>query len=101
LTPSRESDERSEYGGDEEGMSGNGKRIFTPREQLFEASAEYDSVFKSRPKIALSPVVSPSFVGEDEGEEFSMVGALRGLDDDDDDDVGELGMGMESTPTRR
>jgi hypothetical protein len=110
LTPSRESDEHSEYPNDrseyldEEGRSGTGKRIFTPREQLFEASAEYDSVFKSRPKIALSPVLSPSCL-EDEGEEFSMVGALRGLDDDYGDDGGELGMGigvgMEGTPTRR
>lgn len=75
-----------------------GKRIFTPREQLFGEGVEYDSVFKSRPKVALSPLLSPSGGGyEDEGEEeFSMVGALRELDDDADDG-GELG----SSPLRR
>lgn len=83
LTPSREDDE------DEQ--SSASKRIFTPREQLFEAGVEYDSVFKSRPRVAHSPLMSPS-VMEDEGEEFSMVGALRELDDE-----GELG----SSPLRR
>lgn len=35
------------------------RRDITPREQLFSPEAEYNSVFKSRPKIALSPVLSP------------------------------------------
>lgn len=72
------------------------KRIFTPREQLFDEGVEYDSVFKSRPKVAHSPLMSPSApdydVDDDDGEEFSMVGALRELDDE-----GELG----SSPLRR
>ena len=38
----------------------------TPPEELFGAGAGYDSVFKSRPKIALSPIPSPSV---DEGSE--------------------------------
>ena len=36
------------------------QRDITPMEQLFSPEAEYDSVFKSRPKIALSPVLSPN-----------------------------------------
>lgn len=82
LSPSRE----------EEDGTGTGKRAITPREQLFEASAEYDSVFKSRPRVAHSPVMSPSLLEGGE-EEMSMIGALRGLDDDE----GELG----SSPLRR
>ncbi|CZT19378.1 uncharacterized protein RCC_05226 [Ramularia collo-cygni] len=35
------------------------RRDLTPREELFDQDAEYASVFKARPKIALSPVLSP------------------------------------------
>lgn len=35
------------------------RRDITPREELFDQDAEYASVFKARPKIALSPVISP------------------------------------------
>lgn len=35
------------------------KRDITPKQSLFEQDAEYASVFKSRPKIAVSPVLSP------------------------------------------
>ncbi|KAI9374043.1 HAUS augmin-like complex subunit 6 N-terminus-domain-containing protein [Aspergillus egyptiacus] len=35
-------------------------RASTPRDQLFEEQADYDSVFRSRPRIALSPVASPA-----------------------------------------
>jgi len=35
------------------------KRDTTPKQSLFEQDAEYASVFKSRPKIAVSPVLSP------------------------------------------
>jgi hypothetical protein len=61
---------------------------------LFDEGVEYDSVFKSRPKVAHSPLLSPSApeYDDDDGEEFSMVGALRELDD-----AGELG----SSPLRR
>ncbi|KAI9865099.1 MAG: hypothetical protein M1813_002418 [Trichoglossum hirsutum] len=49
-----------------------------PREELFSQEADYASVFKSRPKIALSPTFSPAVPGEDEelelpGFESSMV----------------------------
>ncbi|KAJ5407815.1 hypothetical protein N7509_001698 [Penicillium cosmopolitanum] len=66
------------------------RRVFPParrhpQDQLFQEDADYASVFKSRPRIALSPVsspavhVSPSF---DEDEEFDLV-----YDDDDYDDA--------------
>ncbi|KAL5332800.1 HAUS augmin-like complex subunit 6 N-terminus-domain-containing protein [Aspergillus crustosus] len=35
-------------------------RASTPRDELFEDQADYASVFKSRPRIALSPVTSPA-----------------------------------------
>lgn len=60
-------------------------RASTPQDQLFQEDADYASVFKSRPRIALSPVsspavhVSPSF---DEDEEFDLV-----YDDDDYNDA--------------
>lgn len=85
LTPSREADE------DEHGSSRR-ERIFTPTEKLFEANVEYDSVFKSRPKVAHSPpVMTPSV------DDVSMVDALKGLDDDYDD-YDEVGG---SSPLRR
>ncbi|KAJ5087690.1 hypothetical protein N7456_011306 [Penicillium angulare] len=53
--------------------SGNGRSgASTPQDKLFEEDAEYNSVFKSRPRIACSPIsspavhISPSF-DEDEG----------------------------------
>ena len=36
------------------------RRDVTPREKLFESDADYDSVFRARPRVALSPVPSPS-----------------------------------------
>nr|OQO15382.1 hypothetical protein B0A51_18972 [Rachicladosporium sp. CCFEE 5018] len=39
-----------------------GKRDITPREALFEATAEYDSVFRPRPKVKYSPPSSPTRV---------------------------------------
>ncbi|KAL2848798.1 HAUS augmin-like complex subunit 6 N-terminus-domain-containing protein [Aspergillus pseudoustus] len=35
-------------------------RASTPRDELFEEEADYASIFKSRPRIALSPVTSPA-----------------------------------------
>ncbi|KAJ5500925.1 hypothetical protein N7527_012046 [Penicillium freii] len=35
-------------------------RASTPQDQLFEEDAEYASVFKSRPRVALSPISSPA-----------------------------------------
>ncbi|KAK1088368.1 hypothetical protein LTR33_000597 [Friedmanniomyces endolithicus] len=39
--------------------TGGGRRDVTPREQLLSPEAEYDSVFRPRPKIKMSPVSSP------------------------------------------
>lgn len=55
-TPRKQAPRRSSLGVDDAA----GKRVITPRDQLFSPEAEYDSVFKARPKIALSPVPSPS-----------------------------------------
>ncbi|KAF4291382.1 hypothetical protein KXX16_001459 [Aspergillus fumigatus] len=35
-------------------------RASTPRDELFEEEADYNSVFKSRPRVALSPIASPA-----------------------------------------
>ncbi|KAK3075753.1 hypothetical protein LTR53_000691 [Teratosphaeriaceae sp. CCFEE 6253] len=43
----------------EEDATPKGRRDITPREQLFSPEAEYDSVFRPRPKIKTSPVGSP------------------------------------------
>lgn len=52
---------RSTVGVDEHGEAevGMGARKVTPMKDLLSPEAEYSSVFKSRPKIALSPVLSP------------------------------------------
>ncbi|KAK3696856.1 hypothetical protein LTR37_017762 [Vermiconidia calcicola] len=55
-SPGRE--RRSTVGVQEEEGSKK-KRDFTPIEALLSPDAEYDSVFRSRPKIATSPVLSP------------------------------------------
>jgi len=77
LTPSQEID-----GDEDEGFQPRSQRIITPRDQLFEASAEYDSVFKSRPRVAHTPPLSPSVLEHDEDADFSMVGALKELDNE-------------------
>ncbi|TKA31467.1 hypothetical protein B0A50_02314 [Salinomyces thailandicus] len=43
----------------------NGRPV-TPPENLFEPGAEYDSVFKARPRVKMSPVESPSRHGDEE-----------------------------------
>jgi HAUS augmin-like complex subunit 6 N-terminus len=68
----------------------------TPREDLFTTS-DYASVFKSRPKIALSPTFSPSETGtvgrarddvEGDNSLAGMMGELEGDEEDEEDDVG-------------
>lgn len=58
---------------EEEGPASSAGRNITPRDKLFEADAEYDSVFKARPRIAVSPVLSPSVL-EDEEMEMARLG---------------------------
>ncbi|KAM0718669.1 hypothetical protein Q7P37_005740 [Cladosporium fusiforme] len=57
------------------------KRSVTPRDQLLEAT-DHESIFKSRPRVAHSPVVSPSVL-DHEVEDFSMVGALDEFERED------------------
>ncbi|KAK4498976.1 hypothetical protein PRZ48_009487 [Zasmidium cellare] len=54
------------------------QRSITPREKLFEQDAEYASIFKPRPKVALSPVMSPSFVDDSSVENMGMSSPLTG-----------------------
>jgi hypothetical protein len=63
-------------------------RASTPQDQLFEEDAEYASVFKSRPRVALSPISSPAVHVSPSFEDESFV-----LDDEDDDydDIEEWG----------
>ncbi|TIA28175.1 hypothetical protein D6C76_04077 [Aureobasidium pullulans] len=74
-----------------------GTRDTTPRDKLFEQDAEYASVFKSRPKIAMSPGLSPQLDEdmdyiEGEAEDFSF-------EDGGAEDGGEESMiGLQSSP---
>lgn len=53
----------------------------TPRDKLFEQDVEYASVFKSRPKIAMSPVLSPQLdLQMEEAEDFSFEGDADGTE---------------------
>lgn len=53
----------------------------TPRDRLFEQDAEYASVFKSRPKIAMSPVLSPQLdLQMEQAEDFSFEGDADGAE---------------------
>ncbi|KAI8931219.1 hypothetical protein NX059_011568 [Plenodomus lindquistii] len=78
----------------------------TPTEVLFSDKVDYDRVFKSRPKIATSPVFSPAVVGggayEDvgSGEEYEDdVTGIDLADVDAEDDSGEEGWA--ESPSRR
>jgi len=73
----------------------------TPTEQLFSDEVDYDRVFKSRPRIATSPVWSP---GTEPGTEDDDVDGVTGIDlgdvDQDDDEDGFTQNWMDS-PSRR
>ena len=69
-------------------------RDTTPRDELFSQEADYASVFKSRPKIACSPVMSP-VAGEGDLEEVEE--RIRGLEVDDVDED----MDLNSSPLMR
>ncbi|KAL4957448.1 HAUS augmin-like complex subunit 6 N-terminus-domain-containing protein [Aspergillus filifer] len=66
-TPSRQSATPPDYP----------SRASTPRDDLFEDQADYASVFKSRPRIALSPVASPAVHVSPIGN-FDLNGGLDG-----------------------
>ena len=61
------------------------KRDATPTEKLFSEEAEYDSVFKSRPRVALSPVAFTPEVGDGGSDVSALSEGLEG----DDEEVGE------------
>ncbi|KAF2188614.1 hypothetical protein K469DRAFT_660335 [Zopfia rhizophila CBS 207.26] len=91
----------------------------TPKEELFSDDVDYERVFKSRPKIAQSPILSPAVgeetAGGDEGE-GDTYGAASGLgigeydegvtgvdldDVDADEDAEGFTQAWESSPLRR
>ncbi|GIJ88821.1 hypothetical protein Asppvi_007749 [Aspergillus pseudoviridinutans] len=60
-------------------------RASTPRDELFEEAADYNSVFKSRPRVAHSPIASPAVhvtpMGEfDPDADGDSVGDLEEMD---------------------
>jgi hypothetical protein len=74
----------------------------TPKEVLFSDKVDYDRVFKSRPKIATSPVFSPPQNSDDD--EMGWDEGVTGIDlddvDRDEDEDGFTGM-VEGSPSRR
>ncbi|CAA9961685.1 hypothetical protein PTMSG1_05062 [Pyrenophora teres f. maculata] len=73
----------------------------TPTEQLFSDEVDYDRVFKSRPRIATSPVWTPG--KEPSGDDDEDVDGVTGIDlgdvDQDDDEDGFTQSWMDS-PSR-
>ncbi|KAL4918154.1 HAUS augmin-like complex subunit 6 N-terminus-domain-containing protein [Aspergillus aurantiobrunneus] len=65
-------------------------RASTPRDDLFEDQADYASVFKSRPRIALSPVASPAVHVSPIGD-FDLGGDGEPEDAEDDLDYTAVG----------
>ncbi|MBE7180268.1 MAG: hypothetical protein INR71_03505, partial [Terriglobus roseus] len=62
-----------------------GSNDSTPREVLFSDGVEYASVFRSRPKLAMSPVYSPQDAERTPG--LDGAAAAAAADDDDDANV--------------
>ncbi|KAF2113453.1 HAUS augmin-like complex subunit 6 N-terminus-domain-containing protein [Lophiotrema nucula] len=60
----------------------------TPKEELFSDDVDYDKVFKSRPRVAQSPIFSPSVANaaEDDDDEDADDGDFSGLGVDDYDE---------------
>lgn len=78
-TPKRTGIRRSTINGIEEEPMVH--RVGTPVEKLLSPDAEYDSVFKSRPKIAMSPLLTPCRDGEGlAGERSSPLVGVDGRD---------------------
>jgi hypothetical protein len=74
----------------------------TPTEALFDDTVDYDRVFKSRPRIATSPVFSPGGVEASDDEEFEdgVTGIDLGDVDQDEDEDGFTKTWADS-PSRR
>ncbi|KAL6711006.1 hypothetical protein ACN47E_006881 [Coniothyrium glycines] len=83
----------------------------TPTEVLFDDTVDYDRVFKSRPRIATSPVFSPpqegGYAGEDASgdEEVEYDDDITGIDlgdvDQDDEDEDGFTKTWADSPSRR
>lgn len=65
-------------------------RASTPRDELFEDQADYASVFKSRPRIALSPITSPAVHVSPIGD-FDLSADVESEDGADDLEYAEVG----------
>ena len=74
------------------GKRKGGIRNITPRESLFSEGAEYSSVFKSRPRVAVSPILTP-IKGMDEDEDEQEVSGQddSGFDEAFDSPLGNKG----------
>lgn len=81
--------------GEEEGMEGGGRA--TPKEELFEGGVDEMSVFKSRPKIAASPLMGPE--GDDGVSELGDEGLDGGVEGEDEEDEDGY-LGVESSPLK-
>ncbi|KAK7183017.1 hypothetical protein DPSP01_006034 [Paraphaeosphaeria sporulosa] len=69
----------------------------TPKEDLFSDDVDYERVFKSRPRIATSPIFGTPAEEKDEGFDEGVTGVdLADVDDDDDEDGYE-----QDSPLRR
>ncbi|KAJ9482544.1 hypothetical protein VN97_g10877, partial [Penicillium thymicola] len=65
-------------------------RASTPQDQLFEEDAEYASVFKSRPRVALSPISSPAVHVSPSFEEESFELDYEDGDESEDCEWGDI-----------
>ncbi|EKV12345.1 HAUS augmin-like complex subunit 6 N-terminus-domain-containing protein [Penicillium digitatum] len=65
-------------------------RASTPQDKLFEEDAEYASVFKSRPRVALSPISSPAVHVSPSFEEDHFELDYRDWDESDDCEWGDV-----------
>lgn len=81
----------------------------TPKDMLLSDQVDYDRVFKSRPRVATSPIRSPveddvkAYDDEDESEEEVTGIDLADVDRDEDEDEGGEGftMAWKDSPSRR
>lgn len=95
---------RESFGAVEEEKSGTK----TPREDLLSGDIDYDRVFKSRPRIATSPIFSPEkYVNNDgDGDEDVYEEEITGIDlgdvdqSDDEDDYG-FTQTLANSPSKR
>jgi hypothetical protein len=71
----------------------------TPTEVLFSDEVDYDRVFKSRPRIATSPVWGPG--GEEEEDVDGVTGIDLGDVDQDDDDEEGVTMSWQDSPSQK